>query len=82
MVGGDQHEHIGSVRWRNPATNATGEATRATMVKWINEGGVAKVQGTSGAPDATIGVVNGTPPYIRTYADSRWTNNLLSLPRY
>lgn len=28
---------------------------------------------------ANVGVVEANPPYIRTYADSVWTDNLLSL---
>ena len=28
---------------------------------------------------ANVGVVDATPPYIRTYADGEWDNNLLSL---
>ena len=28
---------------------------------------------------ANVGVVEANPPYIRTYADKEWTNNLLSL---
>jgi DNA-binding helix-hairpin-helix protein with protein kinase domain len=28
---------------------------------------------------ANVGVVEVTPPHIRTYADKEWTNNLLSL---
>lgn len=29
---------------------------------------------------ANIGVVNASPPYVRTYADQTWTDNLLALP--
>jgi hypothetical protein len=29
---------------------------------------------------ANIGVVNATPPYVRTHADGTWTDNLLALP--
>jgi hypothetical protein len=49
------------------------------MVEFINKGNAVFVHGT---PDAQVGVVNGTPPYLRTYADGVWTNNLLSLPRF
>jgi hypothetical protein len=82
MVDGEEHEHIGSVRWRNPTTGATGESTRAEMVDWIkNRHGDARVRDTHGN-EARVGVVNDDPPYIRTYADRVWTDNLLSLPRY
>lgn len=80
MVGGSGHEHIASVRWRNPESGATGEATRAGMVEFIDvKKGDARVEGS---PDARVGVVNADPKYIRTYADGEWTNNLLSLPTF
>lgn len=83
MEGTESHEHIASVRWRNPSSGKTGQNSRQEMVDWIkNENGVAKVQGTGGASDVSVGVVEASPPYLRTYADRQWTNNLLSLPRY
>ena len=43
--GGTRHEHVASVRWKNPADGATGDSTRATMVDWIkNKGGDARVR--------------------------------------
>lgn len=44
LAGGAGHEHIASVRWRNPQSGDTGESSKATMVDWINEGNVTKVQ--------------------------------------
>jgi uncharacterized protein DUF3892 len=82
MNGGAEHEHIASVKWENPSTNATGQSTREAMVDWIkNHGGDARVRDNTGH-DVAVGVVNATPPYIRTYADGVWTDNLLALPRY
>lgn len=81
MSGGTGHEHIAEVVWTNPSDGATGNSTKAVMVDWIdNKSGVARVRGAQG--DAQVGVVNGTPPYLRTSADGQWTNNLLSLPKY
>jgi hypothetical protein len=80
-AGGSAHEHIASVRWRNPSSGATGENTRAQMIDWIEGGGVARVRDATG-DDVAVGVVKATPAYIRTYADGIWTDNLLSLPRY
>ncbi len=77
---GTRHEHIASVRWQNPADNATGESTRQVMVDWIRQGGVAKV--TDGRNTVDVGVVEANPPYLRTHADGKWTDNLLALPRY
>lgn len=81
MAGGTGNEHISSVRWRNPSDAKTGENTRAQMVDWIdNKAGVAKVQ--SSPADVAVGVVDATPKYLRTHANGKWTDNLLSLPRF
>jgi hypothetical protein len=79
--GGSGHQHISSVRWRNPTSGATGENTRAEMVAWINENGDARVRDRYGN-DVRVRVIQATPPYIQTYADGVPTDNLLSLPRY
>jgi hypothetical protein len=81
MEGGQGHEHIASVRWINPETNDTGETSRAGMVDWIqNKNGKAYV--VSGGYRVAVGVVNAAVPYIRTYADGVWTDNLLALPTF
>lgn len=82
LSGGTDHEHITRLWWVNPSTSETGDNTRAEIVSWIeNENGKAYVE-DSGGHRANVGVV--TPAYgskyLRTYADGRWTNNLLSLP--
>ena len=82
MSGGTQHEHIASVKWENPSTGETGQSTREAMVDWIqNKGGDARVRDNVGH-DVAVGVVDATPPYIRTHADGIWTDNLLALPKY
>lgn len=53
------------------------------MVDWIeNKKGKAFVG--SGSQRVEVGVVSpsGGQPYLRTYADGVWTNNLLSLPEF
>lgn len=81
LVGGSGHEHISDVQWRNPGDDTTGQSSKATMVDWIkNKSGDARV--TDGTNEARVGVVEGTPPYIRTYADRTWTDNLLALPQF
>jgi hypothetical protein len=81
MVGGQRHEHIADVRWNNPADGTTGESTRENMIDWIkNKAGNAFV--SDGVRQVAVGVVDATPPYIRTYADGVWTDNLLALPTY
>lgn len=82
MAGGTQHQHIASVKWTDPGDGGAGESTRQEMVEWIrDEKGVAHVHGTDGSV-SQVGVVDATPPYIRTYADGDWNDNLLALPRY
>lgn len=80
MAGGDGHEYIESVGWRDPADGNEAVSTKPAMVEWINAGGIARV--SDGAHEVEVGVVDGSPPYLRTHADGRWTNNLLSLPRF
>ena len=53
---------------------------RAQMVEWINDGNRAIV--SDGNRTVDVGFVNASPPYIRTYADGVWTDNLLALLRY
>lgn len=77
---GTSHEHIARVRWTNPSTNASDDSTRQGMVDWINKGGDARVK--DGLGSVHVGVVDAKPPYLRTYADDRYTDNLLALPRY
>jgi uracil-DNA glycosylase len=73
----NDRQHISEVRWSQPGQ--TNECTRAAMVDFVNKGNAVFVHGS---PDAKVGVVNGSPPYLRTHADGNWTNNRLSLPRF
>lgn len=81
MAGGNGHEHIAAIRWRQPSDNTTGEMTQPVIVEWIRDkGGDARV--TDGTNEVKVGVWEASPPYIRTYADNKWTDNLLALPEY
>jgi catechol-2,3-dioxygenase len=80
MSGGTSHEHIAEVQWRDPGLGQEGKSSRATMVAWIDAGGDARVKDNRG--EVQVKVVRATPPYLRTYADNRPTDNLLALPRY
>jgi hypothetical protein len=81
MEGGVGHEHIAEVEWENRATGTTGRSKRATMVEFIRDkDGDARVANASSF--VPVGVVDGDPPYIRTYADDILTDNLLDLPEY
>lgn len=81
MVGGTRHEHIAEVRWRNLTTGDSGNSSRQQMVDWVRANpGQAVVD--HGGHRAYVGIIDATPPYIRTYADGVWNDNLLALPRY
>jgi len=80
MVGGHRHEHIASVRWNDPASGDTNVATREQMVDWIRKGGDARVN--DGVHEVRVRVRDANPPYIQTYADGVWTDNLLALPTF
>jgi hypothetical protein len=81
--GGSRHEHITDYRWVSREDSDTGDSSKATMVDWIdNKNGIAYVG--SGTHQVRVGVVHpdNTDPYLRTYADKEWNNNLLALPRF
>ena len=82
LVGGTKHEHIANVRWQNPGGGQTQEASTAGMVAWLKEGGDHAARVRDGSTSVLVGVVNASPPYLRTHADGVWTDNLLALPRF
>jgi hypothetical protein len=76
------HEHITHVAWTSNKTTSQANSC-AEIVSWIDDGkGVAYV-GT-GAQQVRVDTVHpaGRDPYLRTRADGKWTNNLLSLPTF
>jgi Protein of unknown function (DUF3892) len=83
LSGGSNHEHIVSYRWRNPADGNAGTSDKPTMVAWVDQPANHAYVG-SGAGRSEVGVVRPQygQPYLRSYADGQWNNNLLSLPRF
>ena len=76
------HEHITDFKWVGYEDGGIGQSDKAAMVNWIDDGGKAYVE--SASTKVTVGVVkpsNGEP-YLRTYANGIWTDNLLSLPAF
>ncbi|MEZ5085926.1 MAG: DUF3892 domain-containing protein [Tessaracoccus sp.] len=70
-------------KWRSLSTGGVDSSTKAVLVDWIdNKGGKAYVG--SGVSRVDVGVVRPAQgaPYLRTHADGKWTNNLLSLPEF
>jgi hypothetical protein len=76
------HEAISHLGWIEEATNSSGKSTRLEMVDWIeNKSGVAYTKDELGNVAYLI-VKTSTSgnKYVQTIADSKETNNLLSLP--
>ena len=80
---GNGHEHIAYLWWESDSSSAAGCYTRDQMVAYVKQNGNASVW----SPDQKGGksawvhrATNGTVEYVQTYADGRWSNNLLSLP--
>jgi hypothetical protein len=75
----DPHHAIERVGWVAPE-GKSGSHTRVEMYDWINDkkGEAYVSDGVKSVPVGTYVSPNGTK-CIRTHADGRWTNNLLSL---
>jgi ribosomal protein S8E len=84
LVGGTAHQHINNLKWVNVTTAKTGESTRAAIVDWLEKDTNNRAQVGTGTDAVRVHVVRPSSgvPYLQTYADGKWTNNLLALPRY
>ena len=82
LSGGTGHEHIASFVWVQEGTFKSGISDQMNMAKFIADGGQVKV--SDGLRQAAVGVVRpqGGAPYLRSFADGQWTDNLLSMPRF
>lgn len=85
MAGGRYHEHIAEVKYRDISGNEVKRATRQQMVNWLDVSednrAIVGVYPTAYVYVGTIHPDNA-PAYIRTYANGKWTDNLLSLEEY
>lgn len=83
-VGGNGHEHIAYLWWQDDQTGQEGVFSRQQMVEYIDRNGINSVW----CPDRNPAVpgqwvhtnTNGIVRYVQTFADGRWTDNLLALP--
>lgn len=76
------HEGVTDYGWVNEGTGATGTSSRAQMIQFLEaDKGHAYVKDARGNV-ASIGVFESAAgnKYLRTYADGKWTDNLLPLP--
>lgn len=79
-AGGTKHEHITHLKWSN-TVGGVGHNTREELVSQLRRGQTtARVKDSRG--EVEVQVVEVVPPYLRTVADGRFTDNLLALPRF
>ena len=76
------HEGITDFGWINEETRARGQSTREQMVYFLEiQNGKAYVKDSLGnVAYIRVWVAASGVKYLRTYADSKWSDNLLSLP--
>jgi hypothetical protein len=79
--GGSATHHITSVVFVEPSFKG-GACNTADLIKWLDQGNVAKVNDGKTAASVEVVRPQSGNPYIRTTPDKTKTDNLLSIPRY
>jgi len=75
---GTSPEHIVMLRWRQ----AMGDTNITDMIRWIENGGIAKVSAGSCEEDVKVVRPEGRAPYLQTVADGLPTSRFAELPRF
>ncbi len=77
------HQTIVRYKWTDTVGGSSGDNDKSSMVAFVDSKQNAVTVGT-GASTVQVGVVRPASgqPYLRTYADEQWSNNLLSLPTF
>ena len=80
--GNPTHETIDAYQYRYDGQSEAYYRRKPSMVSFLEGGETAHVgNGTNWVP---VGIVNSPPiaKYLRTHADGKYSNNLLSLPTF
>lgn len=79
LDGGDEHEHIAEVEWKNLEFGNTGESSVDALMRWLDEAENVAVVGR-----AKVDVVRSPTgsSWLQAVRDGFWSDDLLSLPRY
>ena len=75
---GTDPEHIIMLRWRQ----ALGDTNVDEMIRWIENGGIAKVSDGTREEDVKVVRAPGKRPYLQTVVDGELTLKLAELPRF
>lgn len=74
------HEAINYYGWLNESSNKTGRTDRQTMVNWVKKGNKSYVKDSYGnTAYCEVRKSSKGTEFLQTYADGKYTNNLLSL---
>jgi hypothetical protein len=78
----DPHEAISHYRWHDDVDNSNGIDEREALIKWMEDNKIrAYVADVSKKIWCGIRKNAHGTKYLQTYADDKWTNNLLALPQ-
>lgn len=77
------HTAISDLRWRQLNSSEQKWSTTEALIEWLDAPDSNRAVVGSGANQVPVGVVrpsDGRAPYLQSYADGKWNNNLLALP--
>jgi hypothetical protein len=79
LDGGEEHEHIAEVEWKNLEWGTTGESSVDALMRWLDESENVATVGR-----ARVNVVRSPTgsSWLQAVRDGFWTDELLALPRY
>ncbi len=80
--GHDNHENIRAVRWRDAESRQQGQYAVAELVDLIRKQTLVYVSDEAFERTALVRVVDAKPPYVRSWAQGKWGNDLLALPHF
>lgn len=79
---GRSPSEIIAYKWTSLGTGASNDSDKPPLVRWVDEGGKAYVgQGVNRVGVAVVRPTHGDP-YLRTYADGQYNNNLENLDTF
>jgi hypothetical protein len=78
------HEAIARYQWKSVTDGELKSSDKPTLVDWIDNknGDVYVGSGSNRVAVGSVHPTDGRRPYLQTYADGKWSNNLLSLPTF
>lgn len=76
-------DEIVRYKWKEVGSTSVGENDKPSLVAWVDDKSNRAYVG-SGSNRVNVASVhpNYGQPCLRTHADGKWTNNLLSLPTF